>query len=54
MYKVLIGLEGEINKTKLFEMIRLIADLKKRVLEGLTTELQVSTFLAKCCMIKYS
>lgn len=53
-YKVLVGLEGDsaLTKTRLFEMIKMMADLKKRVLEGVGTELQVACYLAKCATLK--
>lgn len=51
MHKVLLTMEGEIKKDNLFEMMRYIAELKKRVLEGLTTEIQLGQFISKCAML---
>ena len=48
--KILMGME-EIPREKLFEMIKLITMLKKRVLEGLTSEMQIAQFLAKCATL---
>jgi len=51
MHKVLLMMEDEVHKDKLFEMLRCMAELKKRVLEGLTTEIQLGEFIAKISML---
>ena len=51
IHKVLLTMEEEIHKDKLFEMLRCVAELKKRVLEGLTTEIQLGQFVSKISMI---
>lgn len=51
LYKVLLTMEDEVGKEKLFEMIKSVAELKKRVLEGLTSEIQLGQFLAKCAAL---
>lgn len=51
IYKILVGMENEMEKMKLLEILKEVAELKKRVFEGLTNELQVATFLAKTVMI---
>ena len=51
IHKVLLTMEEEIHKDKLFEMLRYVAELKKRVLEGLTTEIQLGQFIAKVSML---
>jgi hypothetical protein len=37
IHKVLLTMEEEIKKETLFEMLKNVAELKKRVLEGLTS-----------------
>jgi DNA polymerase III delta prime subunit len=51
MHKVLLMMEDEVHKDKLFEMLRCMAELKKRVIEGLTTEIQLGEFIAKISML---
>ena len=51
IHKVLLMMEDEIHKDKLFEMLRCMAELKKRVLEGLTTEIQLGQFIARISML---
>ena len=53
IHRVLLTMEDEIHKDKLFEMLRYVAELKKRVLEGLTTEIQLGQFIAKVAMIEW-
>ena len=40
------------NKDKLFEILKYVAELKKRVLEGLTTEIQFGQFIAKIASLQ--
>ena len=49
--RILVTLEGAMPQEKLFEMMRCVAELKKRVLEGLTTEIQLGQFVAKCASL---
>jgi len=51
IYKIMVGMETELEKPKLLEILKEVAELKKRVFEGLTNELQVSTFLAQTAMM---
>ena len=51
MYKVLLIMESEVKQEKLFEMLRCMAELKKRVIEGLTSEIQLGQFISKISMI---
>jgi hypothetical protein len=51
IHRVLMTMEQEIKKEVLFEMLKLVAELKKRILEGLSSEIQLGQFLAKCSMI---
>ena len=51
IHRVLLTMEEEIHKDRLFEMLRLVAELKKRVLEGLTTEIQLGQFISKVAML---
>ena len=51
IHRVLLTMEEEIHKDRLFEMLRLVAELKKRVLEGLTTEIQLGQFISKVAMM---
>jgi hypothetical protein len=51
IHKVLLTMEDELNKDKLFEILRYVAELKKRVLEGLTTEIQLGQFIAKVALL---
>jgi len=51
IHKVLLNMEEEIKRERLFEMLKYVAELKKRVLEGLTTEIQLGQFLAKCASL---
>ena len=51
IHKVLLTMEEEIKRERLFEMLKFVAELKKRVMEGLTTEIQLGQFLAKCSTI---
>lgn len=37
IHKVLLSMEDVIKRQKLFQMLKYVAELKKRVLEGLTT-----------------
>lgn len=36
IYKILVGMENEMEKMKLLEILKEVAELKKRVFEGLT------------------
>lgn len=51
IHKVLLTMEEEIKREKLFEMLKFVAELRKRVLEGLSTEIQLGQFLAKCASL---
>lgn len=52
IHRVLMLMEDEIHKDKLFEMLRYVAEMKKRVLEGLTSEIQLGQFVAKVAMLE--
>ena len=52
MYKVVLQMESEVSKQRFMEIMKEMAELKKRVFEGLTSEIQVAGFLAKCCVIE--
>jgi DNA polymerase III delta prime subunit len=52
MYKVVMQIESELNKQKFMELMKQMAELKKRVFEGAVSEIQVAGFLAKCCLIE--
>lgn len=52
IHKVLMTMEQEIRKEMLFEMLKQVAELKKRILEGLNSEIQLGQFLAKCASIE--
>lgn len=54
IHKVLLSMEGDIRKDRLFEMLKEVALLKKRVLDGLTSEIQLAMFLARCTEIDSS
>ena len=43
--------EKELPKEKTFEMMKLVSELRARVLEGLSTELQLGAFLSKCASV---
>lgn len=49
--KVLMMMQGDIKKDVLFQMLKNVAELKKRILEGLNSEIQLGQFLAKCATI---
>lgn len=52
IHKVLMTMESEMRKELLYEMIKEVAELKKRILEGLGSEIQLGQFLAKCASIE--
>jgi len=52
IHKVLLTMEEEMNKDKLFEILKYVAELKKRVMEGLATELQLGQFIAKIASLQ--
>ncbi len=51
LYRTLLAMEGEVPKPKLFEMVRSLILLKKKVLEGVATELQVAGWVAACARL---
>lgn len=50
--KVLVQMEQEIGKQRFMDLMMKIAELKRRVFEGVSSELQVTGFFAECCEIK--
>jgi hypothetical protein len=52
IHRVLMTMEHEVRKEVLFEMLKHVAELKKRILEGLSSEIQLGQFLTKCAMIE--
>lgn len=52
IHKVMMTMEHEIKKEILFQMLKEVAELKKRILEGLNSEIQLGQFLAKCASIQ--
>jgi hypothetical protein len=52
IHRVLMTMEQEVKKEVLFEMLKHVAELKKRILEGLSSEIQLGQFLTKCAMIE--
>lgn len=50
--KVLVQMEQEIGKQRFMEWMMKMAELKRRIFEGVSSELQVAGFFAQCCELK--
>lgn len=44
--------EKEINKEAIYEMMKLVSELRAKIMEGLSTELQLAGFLCRCSQIR--